>query len=135
MYLINWENNIIILGPNIFLEGREHQDKTNKICFTLFGALYNFIQIIQDKTCLCTKTSQTIPACYSTCAPSGREGRTIRRTSVGWVPETTRLCAEFGIELRTVRRWIADCSSYKIMEACFVQRLGLGGNDSRAVRP
>jgi len=42
------ENNIIILGANIFLTGRECQDETNKICFTSIGAIFNFIWILQD---------------------------------------------------------------------------------------
>jgi hypothetical protein len=37
------ENNIIILGENIFLTGREHQDETNKICFISIGAIFDFI--------------------------------------------------------------------------------------------
>ena len=48
------ENNITILGANIFLTGREHQDKTNEICFTSIGVIFNFIWIMQDDACLCT---------------------------------------------------------------------------------
>jgi hypothetical protein len=36
-------NNIIILGAKKLLTGEEHQEKTNKICFTSIGAIFNFI--------------------------------------------------------------------------------------------
>jgi len=55
------ENNIIILEADIFLTCREHKDKINKICFTSIGAIFNFIQIMQDDACLCTLNKQV---CY-----------------------------------------------------------------------
>jgi hypothetical protein len=44
------ENNIFIFGANIFLTGREHRHKANKICFISIGAIFNFIWIMQDDT-------------------------------------------------------------------------------------
>ena len=54
------ENNIIILEADIFLTCREHKDKINKICFTSIRTIFNFIQIMQDDACLCTKISQIV---------------------------------------------------------------------------
>jgi len=59
-YLIKLENNIIILGANIFLTGRGRQDETNKNCFTSIGAHFNFIWILQDNASLCTKIRQMV---------------------------------------------------------------------------
>ena len=80
--------NLIILGWNIILIDSWHHNEANKIYFTLFWVICNFIWIIQDETCKCIKTEKLIGLLLRI--------TTVLRTVCAWGPDRPPVKFETG---------------------------------------